>query len=197
MKNTNTLFKALTAGFIIAVVFSMAGFGAEMEDIQGKVVRLHVLANSDSKYDQDIKLKVKDRVFALATELTASCESPEEAESVLKNNIDIIGAEANQALRDLSAPYTATAQVVEDYFSTREYDTFTLPAGEYSALRVNLGEGKGHNWWCAVYPAVCTSACADFDGFTESEKEKVTGKEKYRIEFKFYEIYRNFLRWVS
>lgn len=181
--------KLAAAAFFMTVIFSLFGFGANCSDIEGKVVRLHVLANSNSEYDQRIKMDVKDRVFALSEELLADAGSPEESEAILTSHLGEIEKAANDRLRELGAGYTAHAQVVEDYFSTREYDTFTLPAGEYSALRVLLGEGEGKNWWCALYPALCVSSSAEFTGFTEEEKEIVTNPEEYQVSFKLYEWY--------
>lgn len=182
-------FKITVSAFFMAVLFSFFGFGANCKDIEGKVVRLHVLANSDSEYDQRIKMEVKDQVFSYSQQLLEEADSPEASIKILKNHLPEIEEVANRRLRELNAGYTASAEVVEDYFSTREYDTFTLPAGDYEALRVNIGSGKGRNWWCALYPAVCVSSSAEFTGFTEAETEIVTNPEEYKVSFKLYEWY--------
>lgn len=195
--NKKSLSRALIAGFVVAAVLSFVNFDAQCNDIESKVVRLHVLANSNSDYDQSIKLQVKDKVFQLATQLTSGCSSPEEAEDILRDNTDILNSEANDELAALNAPYKAKTEVVTSYFSTREYDTFTLPAGVYTSLRVSIGEANGKNWWCAVYPALCTSACAEFDGFSDEEKEMVTQKQQYEIKFKLYEWYRDIVQFFS
>lgn len=190
MRNFN---KILISGFVLAVLFSFFSFSVNCEDIQNKVVRLHVLANSDSELDQRIKLAVKDCVFEYSTGLLKNSSSPEESEKILRDNIASITEIANKRLKELNAPYQAKAAVGEDYFSTREYDTFTLPAGNYSALKVFIGEGSGKNWWCALYPGLCVSSSAEFTGFTDEEKELVTEPQKYEISFKIYEWYQNFI----
>jgi stage II sporulation protein R len=186
-------FKAAVISFLAAVLLSFFGFGTNCKAIEEKVVRLHILANSDSEYDQRIKMEVRDSVFAYSQLLIGEADSPESSEAILEEHLDEIEDVANKRLEELGADYTAQAEVVKDYFSTREYETFTLPAGEYTALRVNLGEGIGHNWWCALYPTVCVSSSAEFTGFTQEETQIVTNPEEYRVSFKLYEWYRAFL----
>ena len=187
------LSKVILAGFVLTLLFSFTGFAANCNDVENKVVRLHVLANSNSEIDQNIKLKVKDDVFKLASKLTANASSTEEAEKVLQANIKEIENTANKKLAELNSGYTAVAEVTNSFFNTRDYDTFSLPAGNYKSLRVTIGEGKGRNWWCAVYPGLCLSSSSDFGELTNEEKDILTNKEQYKVSFKVYEIYQELM----
>ena len=153
---------------------------AMSEDISNNVLRLHIIANSDSAEDQALKLKVRDKVVSLSEALYADCSSLDEAIAVTSENLDIIRDTAQKTL----------AFITEEYFSTRYYDNFTLPAGMYNSIKIEVGEAKGKNWWCVMFPTVCISGCTDdFDEtLTEEEKEMLTSG-KYIVRFKAVEIY--------
>ena len=121
-------------------------------DLSGALVRLHVVAASDSPRDQAEKLQLRDDVLALLSPRLAGCPSQAEAVDIIQNSLPEL-----EALGDLSVT------VEREYFPTRRYNTFALPAGEYLSLRVVMGPGKGHNWWCVVFPPLCTEALADGD----------------------------------
>ena len=121
-----------------------------------RVVRLHVLANSDGEEDQALKLLVRDRVLAQATELLTQAKDRTEAETLLREELPELEALAVRELRANGCAYPVTAELTDTEFPTREYDGFTLPAGEYLALRVVIGEGAGRNWWCVVFPPLCS-----------------------------------------
>ena len=129
-----------------------AGFWAErtQKGLSDEMVRLHVVANSDSPADQAAKLEMRDRVLALLSPRLAGCETRDEAVSVIEESIPAL-----EELGDVSV------NIGWEYYPTRTYDTFSLPAGRYMSLRVVMGGGAGHNWWCVVYPALCTEALAE------------------------------------
>lgn len=156
-----------------------------------RVVRLHVLANSDSEEDQALKLLVRDRVLARATELLTEAGSREEAESLLRAELPELEELAARELRANGCGYSVTAELTATEFPTREYDGFTLPAGEYLALRVVIGQGAGRNWWCVVFPPLCTAASADVPaaalaaGLTEDQVGLITEEDRgYVLKFK-------------
>lgn len=193
MKSYN---KIIISGFLLTIVFSFLSFNATSEEISHETLRFHVPANSDSEYDQRIKLEVKEEISVLADSLTKSAHSVQEAEEILKENLTVIESEANEVLERLNAGYKARAVVEKDFFATREYDTFTLPAGEYKALKVILGSGEGKNWWCVVYPSLCVSAAAeDFDMLSKKEQELIDSKPK--VSFKLYEWYLELRQMLS
>ena len=182
----------------IALLIGMAVFlisGAvslqNRDQLADKVVRLHILANSDSEEDQALKLRVRDRVLERATELLEQTGDRREAADVLQSHLPELERIAAEEISDCGYEYDVTAEVANTMFPTKEYDGFTLPAGEYLALRIIIGEGNGHNWWCVVFPPLCTTAAADVPasalaaGFDEEEVALVTeGNEGYVLKFK-------------
>ncbi len=128
--------------------------------LSGKLLRLHVVAVSDSETDQANKLQVRDRVLAAASRYTAGADSAAEAAAALAPHLGELKAEAEACLAALGADEAVTVTLAREEFSTREYDTFALPAGQYETLRVVIGAGEGHNWWCVVFPSLCTAATA-------------------------------------
>ena len=182
----------------IALLIGMAVFlisGAvslqNRDQLADKVVRLHILANSDSEEDQALKLRVRDRVLERATELLEQTGDRREAADVLQSHLPELERIAAEEISDCGYEYDVTAEVGNTVFPTKEYDGFTLPAGEYLALRIIIGEGNGHNWWCVVFPPLCTTAAADVPasalaaGFDEEEVALVTEEnEGYVLKFK-------------
>ena len=182
----------------IALLIGMAVFlisGAvslqNRDQLADKVVRLHILANSDSEEDQALKLRVRDRVLERATELLEQTGDRREAADVLQSHLPELERIAAEEISDCGYEYDVTAEVANTMFPTKEYDGFTLPAGEYLALRIIIGEGNGHNWWCVVFPPLCTTAAADVPasalaaGFDEEEVALVTEEnERYVLKFK-------------
>ena len=158
-----------------------------------KLVRLHVVADSDSGYDQQVKLRVRDAVLQETEVLLRDAENPKAA---LAANLDRIQAAANDCLRRESCGDRAVVTMGRELFPTREYETFSLPAGTYTALRVTIGSGRGHNWWCVVFPSICVSASAEeFEeaaqtaGLTEGEVRLITeSSQGYELKFKSMEL---------
>lgn len=122
--------------------------------------RLHILANSNSNEDQQVKLKVRDAVL-VAMKDVAKCKNASEAEEYIKNNIGIILETANETLAQNGFDYTATAQTGNFHFPEKTYKDVTYPEGNYEALRIILGDGKGNNWWCVMFPPLCLSEVTD------------------------------------
>ena len=184
----------------LAAVFAMAFvlFAAEnwilQQGIAENTLRLHVVANSDSEEDQAHKLVVRDAVLTKVEELTANCKGAEDAETVIMQNLSAI----EEAAEDVSH-YEISVSLGEELFDTRYYDTFTLPAGKYTALRVNIGQAQGKNWWCVVFPSLCTAAsaesvseCAQTAGFDEGQTDLVVGgEERYVLRFKTLQWIKN------
>lgn len=165
-----------------------------------KTIRLHVVANSDSAEDQAQKLQVRDAVLEKVAQITETCSDAASAKREIALHIDEI-REAAQKETD----YRVQVSLGTETFETRYYDTFTLPAGEYPALRVNLGKAQGHNWWCVVFPSLCTAATSDalertaaVGGFDSEETELIEGgEEAYELRFKSFEWLQALLDWIS
>ncbi|MDD6158597.1 MAG: stage II sporulation protein R [bacterium] len=129
---------------------------SRQEALSGKLIRLHVLAESDSEEDQAKKLCARDAVLALLTPELEGVKSREEAETVIRRLTPAISLAAEKA-----AGTQAAVQLSREYYPTRRYGTFSLPAGQYFSLRVTLGQGLGHNWWCVVYPPLCAQSAQE------------------------------------
>ena len=184
--------------FEIALLIGLAVFltsGAlalrTQDELADKVVRLHVLANSDSGEDQALKLQVRDVVLERATAILEQSADRREAESCLRGQLLELERIAAEKIAAEGYDYPVTVNLENTDFPTKEYDGFTLPAGEYLALRVIIGEGKGQNWWCVVFPPLCTAASADVPasalavGFSEEEVSLITEENQgYVLKFK-------------
>lgn len=176
----------------LAAVLLVGAKAMQTQEVMAeKVVRLHVLANSDSEEDQALKLRVRDKVLARATALLEASADRKEAEGLLRGDLLEIERIASEEIAAAGYDYSVTAEITNTDFPTKEYDGFSLPAGNYLALRVVIGEGKGQNWWCVVFPPLCTAAASDVPasalaaGFSEEEVGLITEEnEGYVLKFK-------------
>ena len=157
----------------IVAIFLIAGL-CGTEATQTDYLRIHIRANSNSEEDQTVKYLVKDAVVEALIPLLAQIESKEEAISVMNENFDYIECVANQVLKQEGFSYGSKAQIQNEHFPTRSYTldstTITLEEGDYDALILNLGSGKGDNWWCLIYPAFCFTKTKKFDNFVYISK---------------------------
>jgi len=184
---------ALFFAMACAVLITLAGFDASCEDLRQNVLRLHIIANSNSVADQELKLKVRDKLLEQSGELFCDSESIDDAITVTNASLPQIEQCVSAVLKSEGANYAASAKVDETYFETREYDTFTLPAGNYNSLVITLGEGEGKNWWCVIFPEVCLPL-GDSDlskSTTKDAAEIAQNPVKYKARFKVVEIYED------
>lgn len=164
------------------------------ESIAEKVFRLHIIANSDTEEDQEIKLMVRDAILQASKRWYCHCHSADEAAAVSRQHLQEAEQLAGRVLAAHHFHYTVTAVVDQSFFDTRKYNGFTLPSGTYQCLRIILGKGEGHNWWCVLFPSVCLSACSDgFDGVLSDEEQDFIG-DSYTIKFKVVELYEAYLK---
>lgn len=172
------------------------------EEIYESVVRLHVLAHSDSEEDQALKLAVRDAVLAYTSPLLAECKDREEAEARLRESLDDIREVAEECLREKGDPHRVEAVLVREEYPTKSYDGICFPSGEYLSLQVKIGEAEGKNWWCCLFPSLCLGNATVSNeeaegafievGLTPPQYKIITETEKpiYRIRFKILEILR-------
>ncbi len=189
----STWSKALLCGFIVSVACSFVNFSGKCDNISSKVFRLHIIANSNSDEDQSLKLKVRDRILKDFSVNTSKVKDMQEAETMAKNNIERLRISAQDEVYKNGYEYPVKAEIVNMHFDTRFYENVTLPAGNYDAFRITIGEAKGKNWWCVMFPPMCLPAaesekCID-DVLTKTEADVVTNFGKYSIEFKTFEIF--------
>lgn len=162
----------------------------DRQTLREELVRLHVVAASDSEEDQTIKLQLKD---AIVNSLKADLEKlrdAEEATAYLQTNLPKIEALANQILRESGCDDAAKVSLNMEEFPARYYDTFALPAGRYQSLRITIGPGEGQNWWCVAFPGLCLPATAEgFEdaascaGFSDGLTATLEEKDGYEIRF--------------
>lgn len=193
--------KALCAAFVLTVIFSMLPFETECKEISNEVFRLHILANSDSDSDQQLKLKVRDRVLNYTESLFKNAHSKQEAESVVSENLQDICNVALKEVRSNGYDYGVKAEITNMYFTTRYYDSYTLPSGMYDALRISIGSGEGKNWWCVMYPSVCISTEENQDKAAKEalndNQYDIVKNEKYEYKFKIVEIFEKIRSFFS
>lgn len=182
-------------GLICAIVLSFARFEVRCDELRENILRLHIIANSDSEADQSLKLAVRDEILKSSTDIFKDCRDISSACNIAETQLDLIADKANSVIKQNGFNYTAVATVDDAYFETRQYDDFTLPAGTYKSLIVNLGEGKGKNWWCVVFPCVCVPTADDAelsDSVSEGAAQTAQNPQKYIMKFKTAEIYEEF-----
>lgn len=190
------IFKSVICAFILSCVISMTGFYGACGDIQHEVFRLHILANSDSTEDQQLKLKVRDGLLSYTSEIFKDCKSKDESIKTTKIKLDDIKSRAQQIVYENGYDYKVDAYITNMSFNTRVYDNFTLPAGKYDSLRITIGSGEGKNWWCVLYPALCIPGATTDElnsVINNNEQEIVTNSNKYEVKFKIVEWFEGLL----
>lgn len=161
---------------------------ARQQSISASLVRLHVIAASDEQAEQELKLRVRDAVLEYLEPKLRGVESAAEAQEIIGSDLEGIG----RAAAAVSEGRRVTVSLGEERYPTREYAAFTLPAGRYESLRVILGEGRGHNWWCVVFPPLCLSAaeCEQAQQvMSQEDYALITGEEDYEIRFRLVELW--------
>lgn len=179
---------ALLIGLACAVLWTSA-LGEAQDALADQVVRLHVVANSDGEADQALKLKVRDAVLAEATPYLTGLDRQKALEA-LEVRLPCLAAAAARVVGEEGYRYPVTVSLREERFPTKRYDDFALPAGEYMALRVQLGSGGGHNWWCVVFPPLCMGSVEETAELDDRDRALITGEtEGYIVKFKAIEFW--------
>lgn len=178
-------------------------------ELYDKVIRLHVLANSDSEEDQELKLKVRDTVLDTLSGKLSDVSDRETAEGVLLAEFPALEAAAEGKIREEGYDYDVTLSLGEEYYPEKSYEELTMPSGKYTSLKVEIGAAEGKNWWCVVFPPLCLSAATKKEnassknedalievGFTEEQYRIITQNDKprYKIKFRILEIFEE---WFS
>ncbi len=188
-----------TAAIIISIIFlllwNISVFAYQCGEIRSDVLRLHILANSDSEEDQQLKLKVRDAILEEGFEIFDGSVTIENAVNKISPQMNRIKETAEKIIKENGFNYDVTVTLDEEFFSTRIYnDSVTLPAGKYLALKVVIGSGEGKNWWCVMFPALCLPAAEtnqreEIDKVLNSDEEEIIlESSKYAVKFKIVEI---------
>ena len=205
---SNSKFKRfilVSALLILYVCISAVSYThAVTTDIADSVFRLHVIANSDSDEDQNLKYIVRDRVIEYMSSISQNASSKEDVIEIAKANLDKIQAIASQTIRENGYTYSVNVEVGNFSFPSKRYGDITLPPGYYDALRIKIGEAEGQNWWCVMFPPLCfvdvTSGVVP-DESKEIMKENLSKEEfdlisknsnEVKVKFKIVEVLQNF-----
>ena len=183
---------AAVLALILCIVINMISFGAQCAHIKSDVLRMHIIANSDSAADQRLKLSVRDALLERGYDIFDGARTLPEAKKQVIENMEKIQMIVDDVLKKSGSSYTAKLTLGKAFFDTRYYESFTLPAGEYEALKVVIGEGKGHNWWCVMFPQLCLAASDNIrsmQALTDEEKQLILSNPKIEVRFKCVEIY--------
>jgi len=184
------LIKRMVLCFAMVVMVWCGTLLADRQKLNEELIRLHVVANSDSEEDQAIKLRVRDVITESIQSDLEKMVSREDAFQYLQENLPKLQQLANQVLQEAGVSQDAVVTLCKEAFDTREYDTFSLPAGVYQALRITIGTGEGKNWWCVAFPTLCQSATtAAFSetavqaGLSQDLTDSLSGQDNYEIRF--------------
>ena len=165
-------------------------------EIYDNTVRLHVIANSDSEHDQSVKLAVRDRVLAELQGLLSDTEDQADAVAVIEAHLDDLRVVCNETLEALGEEPSAELYLKDEKYPTRHYENISLPAGVYRSLQIRIGDAEGKNWWCVLFPTLCTGAAKTEEalvrtGFTSDQIGVLTNGErpKYKLKFKILEFF--------
>lgn len=184
---------AVLAGLLLALFLSnFTGFASACAGVRAGTLRLHILANSDSEADQALKLAVRDAILAGAGGLFAAGQTKQEALEAARQSLPMLQTIAEETLRARGCGDAVSVRLEELYFDTREYEDFTLPAGRYDAVRIEIGAHEGKNWFCVLFPPLCLPAASDADdrdapAYSEAERNAI--HSPYRIRFAAVELF--------
>lgn len=201
MKKQNLLIYTLLFLFI-ALIVAVVPTNAE-GDIYEDTVRLHILANSDSEADQELKLEIRDRVLQKYGAMLSGFKTKKEATEKILSLTDNIKADAEGWCSELGYSYSCRVDVGTEWYDTREYEDFTLPMGYYTSLRIIIGEGEGRNWWCVMFPPMCSGLATEKAppddaalGYTDEEIRLIEGGG-YTVKFKLLELLSSAVRQIG
>lgn len=188
------------AALVLTAILAALPIHGERSIYDG-VIRLHLIANSNSAEDQAVKLKVRDAILSEAEPLLYGVKSEAEARAIIEGSISLLEAAAERVLTENGFEYGAKVTLGYEYYPRRDYEGFYLPAGTYMSLRVLLGDASGENWWCVLFPPLCTASAEKYTeklkavGFTPYQIKILTESEtpRYKLKFRIVELIRSWL----
>ncbi len=183
---------SILIGLILSIVLSsFSAFGLDCQSISGEVLRLHILANSDSDEDQALKLRVRDAILEHSPELFSGSNTLADAILDAEQSLDEIKEIAEKEIRESGFDYPVKAYITKMPFETRKYDNVTLPAGEYTAPRIEIGAAEGQNWWCVLFPSLCIGAAqggSELSDVLSQREEDIVTQPKFEAKFAIVEF---------
>ena len=198
MKTLTVICASVLVAFTLLSVLPINGEAA----VYSEMIRLHVLADSDDEDEQQLKLKVRDAILVRVSEITEGITDTDAALDVVKENLSEFEEIGEEVIKENGYDHSVVAEIGREEYPEREYEGFRLPAGEYYSLIIKIGRAEGKNWWCVLFPPLCTTVAEEQNevfiatGFTEEQYRTVTetGKAKYKVKFKILEILEEVLR---
>ncbi len=200
MQRSTTIIAILCCLFLFLGLMPVHG----ESEIYNSVLRLHVLANSDSEEDQALKLKVRDAILAKSEELFSSKLSRDEAIEAVNQNMELLQAEAQRVIEEEGYSYPVSVELGEEVYPTKNYESFCFPSGSYLSLRIVIGNGEGQNWWCVLFPPMCLSAASKTEpedafisvGLNKDQYGIITETKNptYNVRFKVLEVIEEAIR---
>ena len=187
-------------GLISAMLLSVSHFNVLCDDLRENILRLHIIANSDSVADQNLKILIRDEILNETSDLFLNVTDLEDAKQKVGISLNEFEEIAKRVIVENGFNYDAVAYVEEKYFDTRVYDEFTLPAGYYPSLVIELGKAEGKNWWCVVFPTVCIPAASkgDLSDSVNAESANMAKQgSRYIMRFKTVEIYEKIKNFIN
>lgn len=195
MENTSKkwLNFSLVFGVIAAILISNISFTNSCKEMYENIIRIRIIANSDTAEDQALKLNIRDAVLESSKEVFNGVKDYNDAEKIAAENIENFKETAQKIVNENGFNYNVDLKIKDEFFDTREYDDFTLPAGTYKSLVFTVGEGSGQNWWCVMFPEVCVGGCSGRlnDSLTDESANIAYNSDKYVVKFKTVEIFEN------
>ena len=184
----------LIAFYLLIVTLLIVALPTDAEaEIYEDTIRLHILANSDSPEDQSLKIAVRDRLLTKYGDILKQSGSFSDAKRLAEELLPEIEDDAEKWIEELGYSYSVSASIDIEWYETRDYENISLPCGYYTSLRIFIGEGEGKNWWCVMYPPLCTELATESappdDGFIDYSNEEILLIKggSYRIKFKILE----------
>ncbi|MCM1299105.1 MAG: stage II sporulation protein R, partial [[Eubacterium] siraeum] len=188
---------SMLAGTAAAILLSsFSAFAAECDGMPDKLFRLHILANSDTQEDQQLKYELKDYLLQDLDDVFQGCTTAEEAKTAAEENLSLIARRSQEFVEEKGCDQTVKVSVENTYFTTRRYGSLTVPAGNYDALRIVIGEGEGHNWWCVMFPPLCLGAAEKYentagdllpDAVSARVSKQIEGDGPFELRFAIFE----------
>ena len=161
------------------------------ENLTENVFRLHILANSDSNEDQELKLQVRDEIIKYIKTLTSDCKTKNEVISIVSSNLDKLVQIAKKTITQNGYNYDVTVELGNFYFPTKYYGNVSMPAGNYDAIRIKIGKAEGKNWWCSLFPSLCFTDVSN--GIIDKNAEEYTlitsNNQDVKFKFKLIELF--------
>ena len=179
---------AFLIGIVVTIVISsIIQFGKSCDNIRNEILRFHIMANSNDIVDQNLKLAVRDRILSETADIFNDADNKNYAENNILNTLKTVENIAADEIKSQGYKYSVNAELTKMYFTTRTYENITLPAGNYNAMRITIGDGVGDNWWCVLYPPLCVPAAVPKkeleDVLSPSEEIIVNSNPQYETRF--------------